>query len=171
MSRRAERIIARARRLVGIRFRPQGRDAATGLDCIGLAAAALRVEAPPAGYALRGGALTTLEDGLRAAGLRPVGEARAGDLLALAAGAGQLHLAIFTGEGIVHADAGLRRIVERPGPAPWPVLGVWRMRSGKGGARPLHQPSAGHEQVQTSPGRSQPCRGHGVPAHPRSGEE
>lgn len=128
MSRRAERIVRRARRLAGIHFRPQGRSAASGLDCIGLAAAALRIEAPAAGYALRGGSLARLEDGLRAAGLRPVAEAKAGDLLVLAAGAGQLHLAIFTGDGIVHADAGLRRIVERPGPPPWPLLGAWRLK-------------------------------------------
>lgn len=128
MSRRAEKIVARARDLVGVRFRPQGRVAATGLDCIGLAAAALRLEVPPAGYRLRGGSIEKLDEGLRAAGLRPVGEARAGDLLVLAVGAGQLHLAIFTGDGIVHADAGLRRIVERPGPAPWPLLGAWRLK-------------------------------------------
>lgn len=128
MSRRAERIVARARGLVGVRFRPQGRIAATGLDCIGLAAVALRVEAPPAGYTLRGGSLKRLASGLRAAGLRPANEAEKGDLLVFGVGAGQLHLAVFTGAGIVHADAGLRRIVERPGPAPWPVLGTWRLK-------------------------------------------
>lgn len=125
---RGLRIVARARRLVGVRFRPQGRSASTGLDCVGLAAAALRIEAPPAGYALRGGSAERLEDGLRSAGLRPVAAARAGDLLVLALGAGQLHLAIFTGDGLVHADAGLRRIVERPGAPPWPVLSAWRLK-------------------------------------------
>ena len=30
------------------------------------------------------------------------------------------------GGGIIHADAMLRRVVERPGPVPWPVLGRWR---------------------------------------------
>lgn len=129
MSRRADpRIVARARALVGVRFRPQGRDPAAGLDCIGLAAASLRVKAPAAGYALRGGSPAQLEEGLRAAGLRPVRAARAGDLLVLAAGAAQLHLAIWTGTGIVHADAGLRRIVERPGPPPWPLLRAWRLK-------------------------------------------
>lgn len=121
------RIVVRARRLVGVRFRPQGRNAATGLDCIGLAAAALRVAPPPADYALRGGSMARLEARLRGAGLRPVAPARAGDLLILAAGAGQLHLAIWTGDGLIHADAGLRRIVERPGPAPWPLLAAWRL--------------------------------------------
>ncbi|HST35844.1 MAG TPA: peptidoglycan endopeptidase [Allosphingosinicella sp.] len=128
MGRRADLIVARARRLVGVRFRPQGREAAAGLDCIGLAAAALGIEAPPADYALRGGLKAKLEEGLRAAGLRPVAAARAGDLLVLVAGAGQLHLAIWTGGGLIHADAALRRIVERPGPAPWPLLGVWRLK-------------------------------------------
>ena len=28
--------------------------------------------------------------------------------------------------GFVHADAQLRRVVERPGEPPWPVIGIWR---------------------------------------------
>jgi len=124
MSRGAE-IVARARALTGTRFRPQGRSA-DGLDCIGLAAAALGVGLVPGDYTLRSGSRRRLEAGLRAAGLQPVETAEAGDLLLLAAGAGQLHLAVFTGTGIVHADAGLRRIVERPGPVRWPLLSAWR---------------------------------------------
>jgi hypothetical protein len=38
-------------------------------------------------------------------------------------------------------------------------------------ASPLHRPSDGDEQVPMSPGHRQPCRGHGVPAHPRTGED
>jgi hypothetical protein len=38
----------------------------------------------------------------------------------------QLHLGIWTGGGIVHADARLGRVVERPGMPPWPVIGAWR---------------------------------------------
>ena len=49
-----------------------------------------------------------------------------GDLLMMRTGPGQLHLGIWTGAGLVHADAGLRRVVERPGAPPWPVLGCWR---------------------------------------------
>jgi len=126
MSRRADLVVARARALTGVRFRPQGRSAETGLDCVGLVAAALGAGGVPADYALRGGSAAKLGDGLRAAGLRPAGIARAGDVLVLAAGPAQLHLGIFTGAGLIHADAGLRRIVERPGEAPWPVLGIWR---------------------------------------------
>ena len=51
----------------------------------------------------------------------------AGDVLLMAAGPGQIHLGIRTAGGFVHADAGLRRVVERPGMPPWPLTGVWRM--------------------------------------------
>ena len=49
-----------------------------------------------------------------------------GDVLLALAGPGQLHLAIWTGDGVIHADAMLRRVVERPGAPPWPVVSVWR---------------------------------------------
>jgi hypothetical protein len=45
-------------------------------------------------------------------------------------GAAQFHLAVATGPTFVHADARLRRVVERPWPLPWPVEGVWRLASG-----------------------------------------
>jgi hypothetical protein len=42
------------------------------------------------------------------------------------AGPAQLHLAILTGRGFIHADARLRRVVETPGrPDPAPIM-VWR---------------------------------------------
>jgi cell wall-associated NlpC family hydrolase len=126
----AERRVARARGLVGVRFRPQGRDPSHGLDCVGLAAAAAGIAAERVrrDYALRGEPGEALAEALLGLGCRPVeaGRARAGDLLVCDAGPGQLHLAVSTGRGIVHADARLRRVVERPGPAPWPVTGAWR---------------------------------------------
>ena len=54
----------------------------------------------------------------------------AGDLLLLAPGPYQHHLAILTDRGFVHADAGLRRVVETPGWPAWPLVGAWRMASG-----------------------------------------
>ena len=63
---------------------------------------------------------------IAAAGFARATEAVAGDLLLIAAGPGQLHLAVWTGAGIVQAHAGLRRVVETPG---WPgeaVAGVFR---------------------------------------------
>jgi cell wall-associated NlpC family hydrolase len=120
-----EAVIARARALIGTRFRPQGRSGA-GLDCIGLVAVACGVTDPPWGYGLRGGSYAVLARGLRAAGLRPRRIMRPGDVLAFRSGPGQLHLGIWTGIGIVHADATLRKVVERPGTPPWPMLGIWR---------------------------------------------
>jgi lipoprotein Spr len=130
---RGEAIVARARALVGVRFRPQGRSAGLGLDCIGLAAMA--TERPLAGvprdYRLRSSDAATLEAGLRSAGLVPVApdEAAGGDLLVVQAGPAQLHVIVLTGAGFVHADAGLRRVVEVPGAVPWPALSGWRVPS------------------------------------------
>lgn len=129
MSSRADAIVARARDRIGVRFRAQGRGL-DGLDCIGLVAASLGIEQVRADYPLRGGSPELLAEGLRAAGLRQVARAAAGDVLVMHTGPGQLHLGIWTGQGLVHADAGLRRVVERPGQAPWPVISAWR-RSGR----------------------------------------
>jgi murein DD-endopeptidase / murein LD-carboxypeptidase len=118
-------IVEGARSLVGAPFRPQGRAGDPGLDCIGLAAAALGVPNVPRDYALRDVDLGRLEEGLRKAGLQPAKVSAPGAVLVMNAGSDQLHLGIWTGSGLVHADAGLRRVVERPGPPPWPVLGIW----------------------------------------------
>lgn len=122
----AEEIVARARALVGARFRPQGRSREAGFDCIGVAAAAVGGAAVRADYRLRGGTIAEVANGMSSAGLRPVADLDAGDLVAMRAGPEQLHLGVWTGSGLVHADAGLRRVVERPGPPPWPVVGAWR---------------------------------------------
>ena len=121
-----DQIVARARALIGTRVRPQGRSVADGLDCVGLVALAIGARDAPCDYALRGGSLPRLAEELAAAGLAPVASMAAGDVLVLAPGRGQLHLGIFTGAGLVHGDAGLRRVVERPLPLPWPLLGIWR---------------------------------------------
>lgn len=119
-------VVAAARRAVGSRFRLHGRTPAEGLDCVGLAAWAHGVAAVPSGYALRSGDVAATMLLIAGAGLRRVAAAAPGDLVLARAGPGQLHLAIWTGEGVVHADAMLRRVVERPGPPPWPVIGYWR---------------------------------------------
>lgn len=117
--------LERARGAIGARFRLHGRSAAFGLDCVGLAGLAYGV-AVPRGYALRGGNVAQICAIARAAGLVRVADARSGDLLLLNVGAGQLHLAIASEGGVIHADAGLRRVVERPGAPPWPELARWR---------------------------------------------
>lgn len=134
---RGARIVARARALVGTRFRLQGRSRTTGLDCIGAAAAAAGIDARLVrrDYPIRGTSAAELERELVALGLRPVsdGEVAAGDVAVFAPGPAQLHLGVFTGTSIVHADAGLGRVVERPMPPPWPLLGFWRLGAGSGG--------------------------------------
>lgn len=122
---RADDIVVRARALIGTRFRPQGRGA-DGLDCVGLVAASLGISGVRGDYALRGGCPAMLAREIERAGLRRVAEAEAGDVLAVRAGPGQLHLGIWSGSGLIHADAGLRRVAERPAPLPWPVLACWR---------------------------------------------
>lgn len=118
--------LADARAALGARFRLHGRDPATGLDCVGLAAIGMGLRDIPSGYALRSGDAGRVRAGVAALGLVAVEDRRAGDLLLLQAGPGQLHLAIDSGGGIIHADAMLRRVVERPGAIPWPVIGRWR---------------------------------------------
>jgi cell wall-associated NlpC family hydrolase len=125
-----ERIAAEALALVGAPFRLHGRAAETGLDCVGLAAlaaarAGVRIGRLPA-YQMRGMGLASAEAGLRAAGFAPVEMGEAGDLLIARSGPMQLHLMVLTGRGLVHAHAGLGRVVLMPVPSPWPVLGQWR---------------------------------------------
>ena len=128
---RGKDVAARARSLVGARFRPQGRDRETGLDCVGAAAAAAGVdpERVRRDYPMRGQALAEIEHDLCDLGCRPVagGTAEPGDVIVCAAGPQQFHILVSTGGGFVHADARLRMVVERPLPAPWPVVGVWRL--------------------------------------------
>ena len=81
----------------------------------------------PRDYALRGHASDRLAEGLKAVGFAAADSIAPGDVLVLAPGPAQLHLGIFTGTGLVHGDAGLRRVVERPLPLPWPILGIWRL--------------------------------------------
>lgn len=124
-------VVAAARAAVGARFRLHGRDPASGLDCVGLAAHAYRavgVEvAIPRGYALRGGDPAAITRLIEAGGLVRAEDARPGDLLLCDSGPGQLHLVIADEDGVIHADAMLRCVVARPGPLPWPVIGRWRL--------------------------------------------
>jgi cell wall-associated NlpC family hydrolase len=132
MERNTARVVARARLALGAHFHPQGRTIEEGLDCVGLAAFAFAADAAglPRDYPLRGTKPGALAGQLEAHGLSKVHgtELRQGDVAVFAPGPGQLHLAIATGTTLIHADAGLRRVVERPLPAPWPLAGLWRLR-------------------------------------------
>lgn len=117
--------LERARGAIGARFRLHGRSIDDGLDCVGLAGLAYGAEVPR-GYSLRSGDPTPVAAGIAAAGLVPARDRRAGDLVLFRAGPGQLHLGIASEDGVIHADASLRRVVERPGTPPWPELMRWR---------------------------------------------
>jgi hypothetical protein len=121
---------ARARALVGARFRPQGRGEG-GLDCVGVVIAAfdLPSDAVRRDYALHGNdpaeMRATLDRFFRRVARTRL---RAGDVMLFAAGEGQLHLGVRTDRGFVHAHAGLRRVVETPGLPEWPLLSAYRKR-------------------------------------------
>jgi cell wall-associated NlpC family hydrolase len=124
-----ERVAVAALALVGAPFRLHGRTAASGLDCIGVIAAALRAAGwagvVPSGYALRGGEADAVAARFDAVLPRSDGTA-AGDVLLFRVGPGQLHGAVRVSGGIVHADAALRRVVMRPGVVEWGPVGAWR---------------------------------------------
>ena len=124
-----DRVAAAASALIRTAFRPQGRDPAYGLDCVGLVAAALRAGGydglVPGDYPLASGDLSRFA--IPRALVRCAGD-RAGDVVACRISPAQIHLAVRVGDGIVHADAGLRRVVHRPGTPPWPIIAAWRLQ-------------------------------------------
>jgi hypothetical protein len=97
---------------------------------VGLAGLAAGIPASelPTGYRLRSEAGAFEADRLGPAMKIDAAEARSGDILLVQAGPGQHHLLVLVEGGFVHADAGLGRVVERPGAVPWPVLAAWRIR-------------------------------------------
>ena len=122
-----------ARGLVGKPFRLHGRDPETGLDCVGLVAAALaaigRHPAMPTGYALRNLSiaqwLPMAERGGLAPTTRPV---MAGQVLLIALPHSQHHLAITAdAHSVVHAHAGLKRVVLQPRDPAWLLAARWRL--------------------------------------------
>lgn len=122
-----------AEALAGCRFRLHGRLPATGLDCVGVLAAALaaigRAAPLPRAYSLRMRAVGNLDAIVAACGLvAATDRVQPGDVLLVRAGPCQFHLAIaLAGDRFVHAHAGLRRVVVQPGPLAWPVAGRWRL--------------------------------------------
>jgi hypothetical protein len=59
---------------------------------------------------------------------RKVRCAETGDVMMLEVASDQVHLAVRTDAGFVHAHAGIGRVVETPGMPEWPVIGAYRRR-------------------------------------------
>jgi len=125
-----EDIVARARALIGIRFRPQGRDPEHGLDCIGVGMMATGIpkEKVRRNYGLCSSDPDEANDDFDRCGFIRIAPAAAryGDFLLVRPRPGALHLLVLTDRGYVHADMRRRKVVEAPGPVPWPVLSAWR---------------------------------------------
>lgn len=119
--------------LIGVRFRLHGRDPASGLDCIGLFAAAMagigRPIVTPNGYAPRLRDLAAFRPLAAGYGFAEAsGPPTPGDVLMFGVGPVQFHLAIAAhGNLFVHAHAGLRRVVLGPAGADWQSTGHWRL--------------------------------------------
>lgn len=127
----AEQVALSAQALVGVPFRMHGRESETGLDCVGLVGAALAGAGYPIdlplGYGLRNRTIESylaiaLATGLRTAAL-PGGR---GSAVLFHIGRAQHHLAIsLGGNRLVHAHAGLRRVVESDADPAWTPVRAW----------------------------------------------
>jgi murein DD-endopeptidase / murein LD-carboxypeptidase len=123
----ADAILARARALVGVPFRLHGRDAGVGVDCVGLIALAFdQLDNAPRDYALRNSLLPQWEAQLALHARRCVAPPHKSDVLVMRVAPAQLHLGIWSGASLIHADARIGRVVETPGAPPWPIQSVWR---------------------------------------------
>ncbi|MGB7407195.1 MAG: NlpC/P60 family protein [Pontixanthobacter sp.] len=148
---RAIRFGRSAEALVGTPFKLYGRNAAVGLDCVGvvvnaLANAGLKVPQLPE-YSLRNLDDAPFIAATRNANFEPCdtnADVAAGDLLMVAPGTAQAHLLIaVSGGGLVHAHAGLRRVVRMPGPCPWPLRYHFRLRRARDSTSTYETRSAG----------------------------
>lgn len=119
--------------LIGVPFLLHGRSADAGLDCVGLAglclSAADKDNDVPADYRLRGqySARVCAYFDERQLSRVSDGSVVAGDILLLEPGVRQIHLAVMTPKGAVHAHMGLGRVVATPLPLPWPTIAQWRL--------------------------------------------
>ena len=119
--------------LIGIPFLLHGRSADAGLDCVGLAGLCLSAvdkdAAVPTDYRLRGQHIERACAYFDARHFSRVsdGSVVSGDIVLLEPGVRQIHLAVMTPKGAVHAHLGLGRVVATPLPLPWPTIAQWRL--------------------------------------------
>jgi cell wall-associated NlpC family hydrolase len=133
MSAPGDAVAAAAEALVGSPFRLHGRDPASGVDCVGLVACALAAAGArpvaPAGYGLRNlGIGQWLPFAARSGLVTATGEAlRRGDVVLITLAHYQHHLVITADpHSVIHAHAGLRRVVRQPMDPDWHISATWR---------------------------------------------
>ena len=128
-----QRLADAASGYAGVPFRLHGRDPGIGLDCVGLVAASLKAVGArpniPTGYALRNRSIDPWLPCADHSSLRSVsGAIKVGDVLLLQTGPRQHHLAItLDASAIIHAHAGLRRVVCQPLDRSLRVQAHWRL--------------------------------------------
>lgn len=128
-----EALARAAEGLLGASFRLHGRDRLTGFDCLGLVLVAMAEIGRPVRMPLRYGLRNVdPERFLRLPATAGLVETMAppepGDVLLFEVGPAQFHLAVTAADGgIIHAHAGLRRVVHTPFPLPWPIARQWRL--------------------------------------------
>lgn len=126
-----------ASQFVGIKFRLNGRDPGTGLDCVGLVFASLKAigrnPSLPRGYSLRNSRIDHWLGCASSSGFERVADETApGDVMLIAPAPGQHHLCITENAGtIIHAHAGLRRVVRQPWHADTDEIMRWRLASSR----------------------------------------
>ena len=126
-------LAAAAQSLIGCRFRLHGRDPDTGLDCLGVLVSALRKigrdPAIPVDYALRVRGYPRELARARDYGFEVAeGAPQAGDVLLYRVGPCQLHFAIWVAaDQLVHAHAGLGKVVLTGVFPDWQPCGHWRL--------------------------------------------
>ena len=133
MSAPAAAFAAAAEGLVGTPFRLHGRNPHTGLDCVGLVGAALTASGRrvryPFGYRLRNATIHRWLGFAKANGLLPTeGPLLPGDVMLTQPGPAQYHLIVaIAGDRVVHAHAGLNRVVVEPRHPETGPIAHWRL--------------------------------------------
>jgi hypothetical protein len=124
-------LAAAAATLIGVSFRLHGRDPATGLDCIGLVAEALRragaAPVVPVGYRLRAMTVDALLPFTEANDFEAQSPPEQADVVLAMVNPVQPHLLVRADQGFIHAHSGLGRVTFLPGALPWPAAGGWRV--------------------------------------------
>ena len=125
---RRELAAVRAQSALGARFALNGASIEGGFDCVGLTAFCYGLDPAtlPRRMGLGRAAPTVWHEALAKAGFIPTIIAQIGDLLLLDCGRGRWHLAIAVERGLIHAHAGLGRVVQAATPAPMTLLARYR---------------------------------------------